>query len=595
MSEHLIISRKERVLVVITALFLFVTSGFIIQAASKYSKNKNDELKLKVQVIQANKKNPEFNLQDLNWISYSTSTIWGNRDSHTAYIFNNKMWVVGGLDANNSIENGEPNYDKAIYFNDVWSTNDGINWTREIEHANFPPIRSVSVFEVNGKLFMLGGYSPDPKVYYKTGLWTSTDGVNWTKENVVLPWKVREGQKVIKFKDQYLMIGGVNYGTRERFNDVWSSTDGYNWSLVTKAAAWDPRWDMEITEFNGKLWLTGGMTSVPKLFGDEWVSDDGANWKLVYENAPFGKRQGHASIVSNGYLMLIGGITETVEKPGEVWITNDGLKWERQINKWDAREDVSALVFKRRIWILGGMNYNYVWTNEILHSDYRFFDGQSVNEKTLISSITNQNTTLYTGKCPQSTSTISSEILSITFVNRDTRLQEGFIPRNLVNLDSVIKTDGGVCLDKLAAENLIAMFKAAEKENIFLGVNYGYRSPEKQQEMFDFWVKQSGLKEATEGIAKPYYSEHQLGMAVDLSGKTINYLGVSKSFAQTEEAKWLDNNAYLYGFTLSYPENKTDLTGYIYEPWHYRYVGNTIAKILHESKMTFSEYQKKSN
>ncbi len=530
-----------------------------------------------------------FNFDNLTW-TLSSTTAWGARDSHTVFQFKDKMWVIGGLDANHAIENGEPNYDKAVYYNDIWYTDDGLNWTRAIEHAVFPNIRSTSIFEINGKLFMLGGYSPEKNVQYNFGLWTSLDGINWKKENTVLPWKIREGQQVIKFKDKYLMIGGVNYLTKERFNDIWQSTDGYNWSVLATSTPWEPRWDFEATEFNGKLWLTGGMTSVLKLFGDEWVTDDGINWKLVYKEAPYGMRQGHASIVSDGYMMLIGGILQDNSKDGEVWATRDGINWVGKKYDWIAREDVSAMIFKNRAFILGGMNYNYTWSNDVIYSNFYKFDNETINQDTFKKE---DEVPLYKGECPSSTNASTSEELSKIFVNRENRLPEGFIPGDLVELNGVVHTDSDVtCLDRVAAEHLVDMFKQAEKYDIHLGISFGYRTPQKQQEMLDFWIKQSGTKEALEGIAKPYYSEHQLGVGTDLTGKTINYIGVRKDFANTPEAKWLEQNAYLYGYVLSYPEDKIDVTGYIYEPWHWRYVGVDVAKILHDKHINFSEYQK---
>lgn len=527
---------------------------------------------------------PPFHFNELTW-TLSSTTAWGARDSHTVFLFQNKMWILGGLNSTKFLPNGDPDYEKATYYNDVWNTEDGLNWTRVVEHANFPPIRSTSIFEVNGKLFMLGGYVPTDDIIYKNGLWTSLDGVEWKKENITLPFKEREGQQVIKFKNKYLLIGGVNYYTKERFNDVWQSSDGYNWSELASTTSWEPRWDFEVAEFNGKLWLTGGMTSVEKLFGDEWVTDDGAYWRLVYKDAPFGKRQGHGSVVSNGYMILIGGISQDNSKDGEVWATADGVNWVGQKNTWIAREDVSAVVFKNKMFILGGMNYNYTWSNDVFYSNYQYFDNNPINTYT-------QNINLYKGNCPLSTNASTSEELSYVFVDRGHRLLEGFMPKDLVELNGVIHTDKDLtCLDRLAAEHLVAMFKQAEKENIYLGISFGYRTPEKQQEMLDFWIKQSGEKEALQGIAKPYYSEHQLGMGTDLTGKSIDYLGVSKKFAGTPEANWLESNAYKFGYTLSYPENKTAVTGYIYEPWHWRYVGVETAKILHDKKINFSEYQ----
>jgi len=577
---------KEKIWAILFVFFLFLVAGSVLWYISYNNRIENIKLKEAVQA----KKYPPFIFENLNWVASTSTQRWSKRDSHTAFVFKNRMWVLGGLDATLSAGEIEPNYDRAKYFNDVWYTEDGFNWIRGVEKANFPLIRSASVFVVNDKLFMVGGYSPDPKVLYDNGLWTSIDGLNWVKENVTLPWPKREGQKIVKFKDQYLMIGGVNYQTRERFNDVWASADGYNWTQLTKSTGWEPRWDMEITQFNNKLWLTGGMTSVTKIFGDEWVSEDGVNWSLVYENAPFGSRQGHTTIVTNGSLILIAGINEKADESAEVWQTTDGLKWNKQANLWGAREDHSTLLFKNRIWILGGMDYKFNWLDEIYYSDFNYFDGKTINSEILNNEAVN-GFLLYPGKCPRSTDITPSEELATVYLDREHRLADNFVPAHLVEIDPIIKTAGNICLDELAAEYLVKMFKQAEKDSIFLGVTFGYRTAKTQQEMFDYWVEQSGLEKAEEGIAKPYYSEHQLGMAVDLTGKSLDYLGISMKFGQTPEAKWLENNAHLFGFVLSYPEGKNDQTGYIYEPWHYRYVGVDLAKKLHLTGRTFSEYQ----
>lgn len=569
---------KEKILAILFVFFLFVMVGCLLWYISYNNKIENTKLRETVLA----KKIPPFVFENLNWLASTSTLKWSRRDSHTAFVFKDKMWVLGGLDATLSTNEIEPNYDQAKYYNDIWYTEDGFNWTRGVEKANFPLIRSASVFTISDKLFMVGGYSPDPGVLYNNGLWTSTDGLNWKKEETILPWSKREGQKIVKFQDKYLMVGGVNYQTRERFNDVWESVDGYNWSLLTKSADWEPRWDMEISEFNNKLWLTGGMTSVAKIFGDEWVSEDGKHWDLVYSDAPFGKLQGHTSIVSNGNLMLVGGIDDLGSPTSETWITSNGLDWKKQTNQWVAREDHSAVLFKKRIWILGGMNYKFDWLDEIYYSNFQYFDGIKVSP---------DKVTLYPGKCPQSNNASSSEQLTTIFLNRENRLADGFVPNHLVTLDSVVKTEGEVCLNRLAGEELIKMFRQAENENVYLGVTFGYRAPEKQKEMYDFWVRQSGTEKAEEGIAKPYYSEHQLGLAVDLTGKSIDYLGVSMKFGQTVEADWLKNNAHFFGFVLSYPEEKNHITGYIYEPWHYRYIGVDLAKTLHNRGITFTEYQ----
>lgn len=91
-------------------------------------------------------------------------------------------------------------------------------------------------------------------------------------------------------------------------------------------------------------------------------------------------------------------------------------------------------------------------------------------------------------------------------------------------------------------------------------------------------------------VAKPGYSEHQLGVAVDLTSTSINKKSAASVFGDTAEALWLQQHAYEYGFIESYPEGKELITGYMYEPWHYRYVGIDNAYLIHENGQTITEY-----
>ena len=96
-------------------------------------------------------------------------------------------------------------------------------------------------------------------------------------------------------------------------------------------------------------------------------------------------------------------------------------------------------------------------------------------------------------------------------------------------------------------------------------------------------------------VAKPGYSEHQLGTTVDLSGSSINFASASINFDNTPEDLWLRENAHLYGFIMSFPYGKDETTGYKYEPWHYRYVGKDVAKKIKNSGLTLVEYLRLKN
>lgn len=128
------------------------------------------------------------------------------------------------------------------------------------------------------------------------------------------------------------------------------------------------------------------------------------------------------------------------------------------------------------------------------------------------------------------------------------------------------------------------MFAAAKAEqNLKMWVCSGFRSYTVQKSLYNSYVRRDGAKAADRYSARPGYSEHQTGLAFD-----INY--ADYRFKNTAEAKWLAANAYKYGFILRYPEGKESITGYMYEPWHYRYVGVESAKKIFDSGLTLEEY-----
>lgn len=137
--------------------------------------------------------------------------------------------------------------------------------------------------------------------------------------------------------------------------------------------------------------------------------------------------------------------------------------------------------------------------------------------------------------------------------------------------------------------SLEKMVKDAKASGLDLTMNSGFRSYKSQTFYFNNYVKQSGLEAANKFSAKPGHSEHQTGLAFDLSYTNRKcYLDIC--FSKTEAGIWLANNAYKYGFILRYPDGKTSITGYQYEPWHFRYVGGVVAKVIFDKKLTYEEY-----
>ncbi|NCQ53995.1 hypothetical protein COV88_01010 [Candidatus Saccharibacteria bacterium CG11_big_fil_rev_8_21_14_0_20_41_19] len=150
------------------------------------------------------------------------------------------------------------------------------------------------------------------------------------------------------------------------------------------------------------------------------------------------------------------------------------------------------------------------------------------------------------------------------------------------------KSDAERSVRSIIEKPLINLFSAASNAGYQLMIGSGYRSAVLQKVYFDSLAASVGDPAANQAIARPGQSEHQTGLAVDLSTIARNcYL--DNCFAQTGDGMWLVNNAYKYGFTLRYPSGKELITGYQYESWHFRYVGVDLATALHDSGLTLDD------
>lgn len=138
-------------------------------------------------------------------------------------------------------------------------------------------------------------------------------------------------------------------------------------------------------------------------------------------------------------------------------------------------------------------------------------------------------------------------------------------------------------LTKACSDAFRTMQSAAAKQGIDLYIVSGYRSYSLQQSIYSRYCYQDGRAAADTYSARPGHSEHQTGLAMDLNS-------LYASFAYTAEGRWLAANAYKYGFIIRYPKNKQSVTGYIYEPWHVRYLGKELAADVYKSGLCLEEY-----
>lgn len=164
---------------------------------------------------------------------------------------------------------------------------------------------------------------------------------------------------------------------------------------------------------------------------------------------------------------------------------------------------------------------------------------------------------------------------NMILVNKYYKLNNDYIPDNLVTIDNRYSIKG--IIKKEVNDYFIKMVEDALKDDLYIINASPYRSYNRQEQLYDG---------NDNSIARPGYSEHQTGLALDLRTKDKDI----EDFYDTNEYKWMIKNGYKYGFILRYPEGMDLLTGYKFEPWHYRYVGTEVSKYIYENNITFDEY-----
>lgn len=140
---------------------------------------------------------------------------------------------------------------------------------------------------------------------------------------------------------------------------------------------------------------------------------------------------------------------------------------------------------------------------------------------------------------------------------------------------------------KTVYDKFIEMYNAASNEGLKLVISSAYRSNKEQIDIYDNYEKRKDKEYADRYAARPGFSEHETGLALDIF--TTKY-PTTDTFENSEEYKWLLDNSYKYGFILRYPKDKEYLTGYAYESWHFRYLGVDLATKVHEEGITYDEY-----
>ncbi|MEM0932455.1 MAG: kelch repeat-containing protein [Bacteroidota bacterium] len=247
-----------------------------------------------------NRANDIWSSQDgINWTLEVEEAPFSPRFGLKSIVFQEKLWVIGGFDREDTR-------------NDVWSSVDGINWTLEVEEANFPGLRSHELVVFNDRLWIIAGVNG---FMLQRKIWSSSNGINWVEEVAETPFTSRTTASTV-FDNRMWVISGSQV-TSSDLSDVWSSTNGVDWTLEIENAEFLPKSLHTVESFSNKLWVLAGRSESPDpeeadfLSNTVWTSTNGTEWTMADDATQFSKRRGHQSVLFNGGILLLGGAGET--------------------------------------------------------------------------------------------------------------------------------------------------------------------------------------------------------------------------------------------------------------------------------------------
>ena len=178
----------------------------------------------------------------------------------------------------------------------------------------------------------------------------------------------------------------------------------------------------------------------------------------------------------------------------------------------------------------------------------------------------------------------------LVLVNKYYKLDKNYVPSKLVSIIPQCSIRSDILTIPIVKEAFEEMCTDMRSINLSIKVVSAYRSYETQQTLYNDYVAKNGVAVADTFSARPGHSEHQTGLALDVYNTVLPFT----DFEKTLEFTWIKNNAHKYGFIIRYPFNKEHITGYKYEPWHLRYVGEEVATYIYENNITFDEYYVKN-
>lgn len=193
---------------------------------------------------------------------------------------------------------------------------------------------------------------------------------------------------------------------------------------------------------------------------------------------------------------------------------------------------------------------------------------------------------------PSAVQVVANPTSISVLVNKSFALPNPYAPKDLIEVNVAFiypEPSEKRYMREEAASALVKLFKAADAEGLPLAGVSGYRSYQTQTALYNRYVDKDGEAAANKYSAKPGQSEHQTGLAIDVTGAN-GKCPATDCFGATQEAKWLKSHSAEWGFIIRYPKGKESVTGYQYEPWHLRYVGVDMARDIAKQGITLEEY-----
>ncbi len=285
------------------------------------------------------------------WQRVTDDAQWGPRDGPGVVVFNGRMWLLGGWHPT------EP-----FTYNEIWSSADGATWRFE-GRGPWSGTHTCGCVVFDDRMWIIGGNGyPD--------VWVSADGVQWTLALAGGPWGQRYKPYVVVHGGKIWLMGGFDTSdlSYAPYNDVWSSTDGVSWTRVLAQAPWQARGAIHGgAVFDGRIWIIGGgqypqpPATQERLFSDVWSSANGRDWTLVTSQAPWLPRIHHSTVVYADKLWVLAGHDADGLK-NDVWVSEDGARWtELPGAPWSHRHAAATLVHNDTLWLMAGFLVNDIW------------------------------------------------------------------------------------------------------------------------------------------------------------------------------------------------------------------------------------------